>query len=305
MQSAFLPGRNIMEGVVVVHETLHELHRRQQDGVVFKIDFEKAYDKVKWPFVRQTLRMKGFDDKWCTWVDAIMKKGHVAVKVNNYTGNTFETKKGLRQGDPLSSILFNIVVDMLAIIVKRAVRNNLVGGVVPHLVDEGIPMNVRRLSIADWRVIEERFEKKLSNWKMPRGVLEKLNYFRSRFFWQADNHKKKYRLVKWNIICQPKDQGGLGVKNLGVQNQCLLSKWLFKLINEEGMWQTMLKRKFKVNNGTNTRFWEDRRGLMGANLEAWFRLVSLVVAVQVNSAKDVGNLQGNLLVPFLGAASKA
>jgi hypothetical protein len=95
-QSAFLPGRNIMEGVVVLHETLHELHRRQLDGVVFKIDFEKAYDKVKWPFVRQTLRMKGFDDKWCAWVDTIMKKGHVAIKVNNCTGNTFETKKGLR-----------------------------------------------------------------------------------------------------------------------------------------------------------------------------------------------------------------
>jgi hypothetical protein len=95
-QSAFLSGRNIMEGVVVLHETLHELHRRQLDGVVFKIDFEKVYDKVKWPFVRQTLRMKGFDDKWCAWVDAIMKKGHVAIKVNNYTGNTFETKKGLR-----------------------------------------------------------------------------------------------------------------------------------------------------------------------------------------------------------------
>jgi hypothetical protein len=64
-QSAFLPGRNIMEGVVVLHETLHKLHKRQQDVVVFKIDFEKAYDKVKWSFVTQTLRMKGFNDKWC------------------------------------------------------------------------------------------------------------------------------------------------------------------------------------------------------------------------------------------------
>jgi hypothetical protein len=137
-QSAFLPGRNIMEGVVVLHETLHELHRKQLDGVVFKIDFEKAYDKVKWPFAKQTLRMKGFDDKWCDWVDAIMKKGQVGIKVNNYTRNTFETKKGLRQGDPLSPILFNIVVDMLAIIAKRAMRNNLVEGVVPHLVDEGL-----------------------------------------------------------------------------------------------------------------------------------------------------------------------
>ena len=46
-QTAFLPGRNIMEGVVVLHETIHELHRKKQSGVILKIDFEKAYDKVK------------------------------------------------------------------------------------------------------------------------------------------------------------------------------------------------------------------------------------------------------------------
>ena len=45
--TAFLPGRNIMEGAVILHETLHELHTKKQDGVIFKIDFEKAYDKVK------------------------------------------------------------------------------------------------------------------------------------------------------------------------------------------------------------------------------------------------------------------
>ena len=46
-QSAFLPGRNIMEGAIVLHKTLHELHMKKQDGIIFKIDFEKAYDKVK------------------------------------------------------------------------------------------------------------------------------------------------------------------------------------------------------------------------------------------------------------------
>ena len=46
-QTAFLPGRNIMEGAIILHETLHELHRKKQDGIIFKIDFEKAYDKVK------------------------------------------------------------------------------------------------------------------------------------------------------------------------------------------------------------------------------------------------------------------
>ena len=61
-QTAFLQGRNTMEGVVVIHETIHELHRKKS-GVIFKIDFEKAYDKVKWSFIQQTLRMKGFSQK--------------------------------------------------------------------------------------------------------------------------------------------------------------------------------------------------------------------------------------------------
>jgi hypothetical protein len=46
-QSAFIPGRNILKGVVVLHETIYELHRKKMDGVLFKIDFEKAYDKAK------------------------------------------------------------------------------------------------------------------------------------------------------------------------------------------------------------------------------------------------------------------
>jgi len=55
-QTAFIPGRNIMEGVVILHETIHELHTKKLNGVIFKVDFEKAYDKVKWHFIQQTLR---------------------------------------------------------------------------------------------------------------------------------------------------------------------------------------------------------------------------------------------------------
>ncbi len=50
-----------MEGVVILHQTIHELHKKIMNGVIFKKkSFEKAYDKVKWPFLQQTLRMKGF-----------------------------------------------------------------------------------------------------------------------------------------------------------------------------------------------------------------------------------------------------
>ena len=132
-----MPGRNIMEGVVILHETIHELHTKKQDGVIFKINFEKAYDKVKWSFLQQTLRMKGFSPKWCSWVEGMIKGGSVGVKVNDDVGHYFQTKRGLI-GDPMSPILFNIVADMLAILIKRAKDDGQIRGVIPHLVDDGL-----------------------------------------------------------------------------------------------------------------------------------------------------------------------
>jgi hypothetical protein len=57
---AFMQGRNIFNGVVILHETVHELHRKKLNVIIFKIDFEKAYDKVKWSFLQQTLKIKVF-----------------------------------------------------------------------------------------------------------------------------------------------------------------------------------------------------------------------------------------------------
>jgi hypothetical protein len=62
----------------------------------------------------------------------------VRIKINDQTGENFVTKKELRQRDPLSPILFNIIVDMLTIIIKRAKLNGQIDGVVPHLVDNGL-----------------------------------------------------------------------------------------------------------------------------------------------------------------------
>ena len=135
-QIAFMPGRNIMEGVVILHETIHELHTKKLNGVVLKIDFEKAYDKVKWPFLQQTLRMKGFGSQWCKWVENFVTGGSVGIKINDDIGHYFQTKKGLRQGDPMSPILFNIMVDMLSILIKRAKNDGQIKGVIPHLLED-------------------------------------------------------------------------------------------------------------------------------------------------------------------------
>ena len=154
-------------------------------------------------------------------------------------------------------------------------------------------MHFRKLYNKDWKCIEERIEKRLSGWKgkllivgghlvlinsvlsslpmfmmsffeLPKGVVEKIDCFRSRFYWQNDQHKRKYRLAKWEVMCQPKDQGGLGIHNLEIQNKCLLSKWLFKLLNEDGLWQELLRNKYIKNKTlgscekkpTDSHFWK-------------------------------------------------
>jgi hypothetical protein len=58
-----MQGRHILDEVVTLHEKIHELHRKKMSGVILKIDFENAYDKFKWSFLQQTLRMKRFSDE--------------------------------------------------------------------------------------------------------------------------------------------------------------------------------------------------------------------------------------------------
>jgi hypothetical protein len=88
--------RNILDGVVTLHEAVHELHSKKWNGVILKLDFEKSYDKVKWSFLQQTLRMKGFSDEWRCLINSFMSGGSVAIKVNDDVGNYFQTLKGLR-----------------------------------------------------------------------------------------------------------------------------------------------------------------------------------------------------------------
>jgi hypothetical protein len=74
-----MQGRIILDGVVTLHETVHELHSKKLNEVILKLDFEKAYDKVKWSFLQQTLRMKGFSDEYHALINSFMPGGSVAI----------------------------------------------------------------------------------------------------------------------------------------------------------------------------------------------------------------------------------
>jgi hypothetical protein len=236
----------------------------------------------------------------------------VGIKVNENVGRYFQTKKGLRQVDPLSPLLFNLVADMLNLLIYRAKEGGQINGLVPHLIvggisilqyaDDtilfvendleqaanmklllcaferlsdfkinfhksellcygdvkqmesqytelfgcdlgqypfrylGIPMHHKRISNVDWKIIEEKFEKKLSCWKgkmlsyggrlilinsilsslamfmlsfyeVPRGVLQKLDFYRSRFFCKVMIIRRNIGLLNGRSSIDPRMRG--------------------------------------------------------------------------------------------------
>uniref|UniRef100_A0A453DAZ8 Reverse transcriptase domain-containing protein n=1 Tax=Aegilops tauschii subsp. strangulata TaxID=200361 RepID=A0A453DAZ8_AEGTS len=119
-QNAFIKNRNIMDGVLSLHEVLHHTHNKRKIGVVLKLDFGKAYDKINWDFLLECHRMRGFNDKWCGWIKNILNNGTVSIKLNNETGPYFVSRKGVRQGDPHSPFLFNLAVECLSKMIFNA-----------------------------------------------------------------------------------------------------------------------------------------------------------------------------------------
>jgi hypothetical protein len=88
-QTAFMQGRYILYGVVTLHETSHELHHKNLNGIIHKIDFEKPYNKVKWFLLQQTLRMKVFSDEWHALINNFVFRGSVVIIVNDDVGKYF------------------------------------------------------------------------------------------------------------------------------------------------------------------------------------------------------------------------
>jgi hypothetical protein len=122
-QTAFIKGimgRYITDGVALLQEVLGEEKFRKQQGIMLKIDFEKAYDKVNWNFLFGCCRQKGFNKNWLIWIKKAVADGTLSVKVNDKVGPYFGSHKGVRQGDPFAPFLFNMSAKSLAKMVSVA-----------------------------------------------------------------------------------------------------------------------------------------------------------------------------------------
>lgn len=119
-QSAFLRGRNILDGVLIANKVVNGWKKSKKKGVIIKLHFEKAYDSVNWGCLHSMLLNFGFGSRWTGWIMDCVSTARISVLVNSSPTNEFCSQRGLRQGDPLSPFLFNLVAKGLNLLLTRA-----------------------------------------------------------------------------------------------------------------------------------------------------------------------------------------
>ena len=121
-QTGFLPGRYIGENIRLVLDMIAYTNARNIPGLMLLADFEKAFDKLEWEFLFQALSFFGFGDDFIKWIRVMYSDITSCVLNNGHASEFFFLERGLRQGCPLSPLLFLIGSEILAILVRNNVN---------------------------------------------------------------------------------------------------------------------------------------------------------------------------------------
>ncbi|KAL9679552.1 hypothetical protein QQ045_017417 [Rhodiola kirilowii] len=125
-QSAFIEGRDIAHNISLVQELLGNYRRKHiSKRCMLKLDISKAYDSVEWDFLKQAMEVFGFPVRFIEWILACVTSVKFSVLVNGSLEGYFGSRRGLRQGDPMSPYLFTLVMEVLSrLLVKLASSGN-------------------------------------------------------------------------------------------------------------------------------------------------------------------------------------
>ena len=88
-QSTFISGRQLLHSVLIANEAVEEARRCHKSCLVFKVDYERAYDSVSWMFLSYMMNRLGFCPKWISWIEGCLKSASISVLVNGSPTHEF------------------------------------------------------------------------------------------------------------------------------------------------------------------------------------------------------------------------
>jgi hypothetical protein len=131
-QYGFIRCRAIQDCLAWSYEYIHQCQQSRREIIILKLDFEKAFDMVEHSTIIQVMSHLGLPDRWIQWVSMILSSASTAVLLNGTLGKFFKCKRGVRQGDPLSPLLFVLAAELLQIIVNKAMIMGLIHKPLPQ-----------------------------------------------------------------------------------------------------------------------------------------------------------------------------
>nr|GFB18232.1 RNA-directed DNA polymerase, eukaryota [Tanacetum cinerariifolium]GFB18250.1 RNA-directed DNA polymerase, eukaryota [Tanacetum cinerariifolium] len=285
IQSAFVMDRQILDGPFILNEIVHWCKNKKKQFMIFKVDFEKAYDSVRWDFIDDILMRLGFGEKWCKWIQSCLFSSRGSVPVNGNPTKEFQFHKGLKQGDLLSPFLFILVTESLHVSFQRVVDAGLFNGIkldsslqISHLfyADDAIFMGqwsqcnidtIIRVPDVFYRAPGLRINMNKSNLMGISVDSNKVKHAAAKI----DVNSKKPSRVRWKSVLVAKDVGGLGVivvkalhgddGKIGKKVQPRYPSTWLNIINEieslklHGI-DLVSFITLKLGNGANTLFWD-------------------------------------------------
>ena len=119
-QSAYIKGRYMGTNIRLVSDIIEHFEMVNKSGILLMLDFKKAFDTIEWDFMFKALHSFNFGPSFIRWIQTIYNSPAACIKNNGYFSETFRISRGIRQGCPVSALIFILCVEMLAIKVRNS-----------------------------------------------------------------------------------------------------------------------------------------------------------------------------------------